>query len=140
MPRVNELLLDLLRVRQDGLAPVLAADRHDHDLIRRNARAAARARCRRRAIMMTPPTRRVVTPHDVPQTCCTRLVARLKRDVERLGEVLAEVVRRAGLQRAAVAHQRFDRVGAQARRRTSRSRSSGPSTTGIASTVSQTSA
>ena len=63
--------------------------------------------------MITAPTSRVVTPQDVPHTCWTRLVARLEGDVERLGEVLTEVVRRAGLQRAAVAHQRLDRVGAQ---------------------------
>ena len=42
-----------------------------------------------------------------------RLVARLESDVERLGKVLPEVVRGAGLQRAAVTHQRLDRIGAQ---------------------------
>jgi len=36
------------------------------------------------------------------------LVAALELNLERLGEVLPEVVRRAGLQRAAVAHQRLD--------------------------------
>ena len=40
-----------------------------------------------------------------------RLVAALELDLEGLGEILAEVVRGAGLQRAAVAHQRFDRIG-----------------------------
>ena len=35
---------------------------------------------------------RVDTPHDVPQTYCERLVAGLEPDLERLGEVLAEVV------------------------------------------------
>ena len=39
------------------------------------------------------------------------LVAALELDLERLGEVLAEVVRSAGLQRAAIAHQGLDRIG-----------------------------
>ncbi len=41
------------------------------------------------------------------------LVAALKLDAECLGEVLSEIVGRPGLQRAAVAHQRFDRVRAR---------------------------
>ena len=64
-------------------------------------------------VMIRPPIRRVDTPHDVVQACCTRLVARLELDVERLGEVLPEVVRRAGLERAPVAHQRLDRIGCE---------------------------
>ena len=53
---------------------------------------------------------RVDTPHDVSVDVLHRLVARLELDVEHLGEVLTEVVRRAGLQRTTVAHQRFDRI------------------------------
>ena len=49
MPAVDELVLDLERARQHRLAPVLAADRHDHHLVRRHCAAAAPARCRRRA-------------------------------------------------------------------------------------------
>src|SRR5262249_56998738 len=37
-------------------------------------------------------------------------VASLELDAERLREVLPEVVRRAGLERATVAHQRLDRI------------------------------
>jgi len=61
---------------------------------------------------MTPPTSRVDTPQDVPHTCWT-LVPSLERDVERFGKILTEVMRRARLQRAAVAHQRLNRIGSQ---------------------------
>ena len=49
MPAATSSLLDLLRLRQHGLAPVVAADRHDDHLIRRDRAAAAPGRCRRRA-------------------------------------------------------------------------------------------
>ena len=57
-----------------------------------------------------------------PPHVLDRLVAGLKRDVERLREILPEIVRRAGLQRPAIAHQRLDRVRAQRARQISRFR------------------
>src|SRR3954452_23894041 len=42
-----------------------------------------------------------------------RLVAPLELDLERLREVLSEVVRRAGLERTAIPHERFDRIRAR---------------------------
>ena len=62
-------------------------------------------------VMMTPPIRRVETPHEVCQTYWRSALLVLVGDVEDLGEVLAEVVRGAGLQGVAVLHQRLDRVG-----------------------------
>ena len=49
--------------------------------------------------MMIAPMKRVDRPHDVVQQCCSCVVAVEVLDVERLGEVLAEVVRGAGLER-----------------------------------------
>ena len=111
MPAAASSLLDLLRPRQHRLAPVLAADRHDDDLIgrqRRRQHQAAVVAVRHDDAADEP---RRDAPRRAPHVL-HRLVARLERDVERLREVLSEVVRRAGLQRAAVAHQRLDRVGA----------------------------
>ncbi len=59
---------------------------------------------------MTAPTSLVVTPHDVVHAVLQRLVTPLELDVECLGKILPEVVRRAGLERAAVAHQCLDRI------------------------------
>ena len=108
----DELLLDLARLRQHGLPPVVASDRHDHDLVRRDARRQHEAAvvAVRHDDGADEPRRHA--PGRAPDVL-HRLVARLERDVERLREVLTEVVRRAGLQRAAVAHQRLDRVRAE---------------------------
>ncbi len=110
MPASTSVCWISLALRQHGLAPVVAADRHDHDLIRRDER-----RQHEPAVVAVDhddgadePRRHA--PRRAPDVL-HRLVARLERDVERLREILAEVVRRAGLQRAAVAHQRFDRIG-----------------------------
>ena len=56
---------------------------------------------------------RVDTPQLVFQAYSIVARLRLELEVERLGEVLPEVVRRAGLQRLVVLHQRLARVRAQ---------------------------
>ena len=59
--------------------------------------------------MITPPTRRVETPQLV--VCAVREIAALglEADVLRLGEIRAQVMRGAGLQRLAILHHRLDR-------------------------------
>jgi hypothetical protein len=66
--------------------------------------------------MIRPPIRRVETPHDVDHGSCPLLVLIHELDLVRLGEVLAEVVRSAGLQRLAVAHEGLDRIRARGAR------------------------
>ena len=61
--------------------------------------------------MISAPTRRVDTPHDVCQACSVGARRRLEGDVERLGEVLAQLVAGAHLQRLAVAHHPLEGVG-----------------------------
>ena len=58
--------------------------------------------------MISPPTMRVVTPHDVVQHELLAALVVEVADVEGLGEVLAELVAGAHLQRLAVAHHRLD--------------------------------
>ena len=62
-------------------------------------------------VITSAPISRVVMPQDVPQMYWSDLSLRLELDAEGLGEVLPEVVGRGSLQRAAVAHERLDRVG-----------------------------
>ena len=102
---------------------VAAHDRHDHDLDRRHLRRNAQAAIvavhhdqRAEHAPRHPPRRR---PGEL-----LRLVLGLERDVVGAREVLAELVRGPGLQRLAVGHQRFDRVGVGRRRQNVRSRSS----------------
>jgi hypothetical protein len=63
--------------------------------------------------MMTPPMSRVETPHDVVQTCWSVL----SRPWNWISNAFAKFCPRLcdvpGLERAAVAHQRLDRVGAR---------------------------
>ena len=106
----GERVADLLRVRQHGLLPVAARDRHDHHLVRgdpRRQHEPGLVAVRHDHAADEPRRHAPRRPVDVLE----RLVARLEADLERLREVLAEVVRRPGLQRPAVAHQRLDRVG-----------------------------
>jgi hypothetical protein len=108
----RQIALNLASARQHGLAPVLPADRHDDDLIGGDARRQDQA-----AVVAVRHDHAADETGRYAPGCAPdvleRFIARLKRDVERLREVLAEVVRRAGLQGAAVAHQRFDRIGAK---------------------------
>ena len=59
--------------------------------------------------MIVAPSSRVEAPHDVCHGRCTLAVLVRVGDVEGVREVLAELVRRAHLQRLAVAHQPFAR-------------------------------
>ncbi len=110
--RRDELRLNLFRLRKDRLPPVVAPDGHDHNLVRRDAR-----RKHQPAVVAVhhddgPDEARRDAPGGAPDML-HRLVARLERDIERPGKVLPQVVRRPRLQRAAVAHQRLDGIGAQ---------------------------
>ena len=84
--------------------------------------------------MISPPTMRVDdAPRRGPRGLLrARVVEEL--DAERAGEVLAELVARAHLQRLAVAHHRFERQRVVGARRSARVAVFMPTTTGIAST------
>ena len=58
--------------------------------------------------MSRPPMSRVLTPQLVAQACSNLPFFVLELHVERLGEILPEEVRRAGLQRPPVLHHRLD--------------------------------
>ena len=62
--------------------------------------------------MISPPISRVDTPQDVVQAYSRCPFSILELDLLGLRKVLAEEVRRAGLQRFAILHHRFDAVGA----------------------------
>ena len=64
--------------------------------------------------MISAPTSRVETPQEVFQTWSSVAGRGLERDLERPGEVLAQVVAGAGLQRLVVLHQRLAAVGPSA--------------------------
>lgn len=61
--------------------------------------------------MITPPIRRVDTPPAGRVAIGKLTFAILELDVLRFGKVRAQVVRGAGLQRLAILHHRFDRIG-----------------------------
>ena len=97
-------------VGQHRFLPVAARNRDDDDLPRRDVGRqdqAAVVAVRHDHAADQPRRHAPRRRPDVLQ----RLVAALELNLERLREVLPEVVRRARLQRAAVAHQRFDRIG-----------------------------
>ena len=109
-PAATSCVPDRLRLRQHGLPPVAAGNRHDHHLDGRDARRQHEARVVAVGHDQPADQPRRDAPRRRPHVL-QRLVAALELDVEGLGEVLAEVVRGARLQRPAVAHQRLDRVG-----------------------------
>ena len=99
-----------LRLRQHRFAPIAARNRHDDHLIRRDLRRKNQA-----AVVAVhhdngPDQTRRHAPRCAPDVL-HRLVPALELDVVDLREILSQVVRRAGLQRTAVAHQRFNRIG-----------------------------
>jgi hypothetical protein len=89
---------------------VAAEDRHDHDLMRRDARWEPQPLVipMRHHDAADEPRRRA--PRGGVRVLLTAVAAGVA-DAERAGEALAEVVRRRRLERLSVAHQRFERVG-----------------------------
>ncbi len=61
-------------------------------------------------MMMAPIEARGKTPRSGPAILLHAILVEIF-DLERFGEILAEVVRRSGLQRLAVAHHGFDGIG-----------------------------
>ena len=110
MPAAVSCVANLLALGQHGFLPVAARNRHDHDLIRRDRRRQDQAAVVAVRHDHGADQARRHAPRRGPRVL-QRLVAALELDLERLGEVLSEVVRGARLQRAAIAHQRFDRIG-----------------------------
>ena len=111
-PAGDELLLDLARLGEHRLLPVATGNRHDDDLVGRNPR-----RQHEPAVVAVHHDGGAHEPRRHAPRCAPhvldRFVARLEGDIERLREILSEVVRRARLQGTAVTHQRLDRVRAQ---------------------------
>jgi len=103
--------LDLLRFRQDGLLPVAARDRHDDHLVRGDPWRQEFSPLSSPCVMITPPMSRVETPQDVVHACWTALSRPWNWIPNALAKFCPRFVGGPGLQRAAVAHQRLDRIG-----------------------------
>ena len=100
--------LELVTSSAASPAPSSSLDQHTTDLDRAS-RGGTRSPASSPWAMIRPPTIRVETPHDVVQHGCWWPVGVEVGDVEGLGEVLAELVAGAHLQRLAVAHHRLAR-------------------------------
>ena len=112
MPARAQIRLNGFGLGQHGLFPVAALNRNDHHLIRRDARREDEPAVVAVRHDDAADHSRRNAPRGRPGVL-QRLVAALELDLERFREVLPEVVRRAGLQRAAIAHERLDGIGAR---------------------------
>ena len=107
----QQLTLDPVGDGQHG-GPILVGfpDRHQHHLVLRQARRADQAR-----VVAVRHDERADQPGGDPPGGVPHVVhptgGRLERDLERLGEVLSQVVAGARLERLVVLHQRFAAVG-----------------------------